>query len=176
MTFSSTSEIYTLPNTNDIGEIFRFTERMDWGGSTNIAKAYRNILELATTSGVAPEDMPKYMVVFSDMQFDHCTQWEINASRGQWGYTRSNTNKDTALDKMRAEFARHGYELPTIVFWNLAGARYDNVPTASDEGGVVTVSGFTPFMMKSICDADPSKITPRNMMMEVLDKYVDMLK
>jgi hypothetical protein len=77
---------------------------MKWGGSTNIASAYRNILQLAVTSGVDPKDMPKYLVIFSDMQFDQCSIWENNP-RNNYGFHPSSSNNkvatQTGLDKMK---------------------------------------------------------------------------
>ena len=175
VTFSGTSDIYNLPVTPDIGKVFDFTERMEWGGSTNLNAAYMNILKMAVGQNVPQEKMPKYMVIFSDMQFDQCATWKDD-NHGGWGWGGcSKADHRTGFDKMKAEFARYGYDLPTIVFWNLSGAKYEGIPTASTEDGVCMVSGFTPFIMKAICDADPSKINPKNMMMDVLDKYVGIL-
>lgn len=123
----------------------------DWGGSTNINKAFNLILDTAVSNSVPAADMPKMLLVLSDMEFDHCT----GATNFQ------------AAQKM---FADAGYEMPKLVFWNL-NSRTKNVPVRHNEQGVALVSGFSPAILKSILAA--KDFTPKQIMLDAVmsDRY-----
>ena len=107
-----------------------------WGMSTNIEGTFEAILHHAVTSGAASEDMPKTILILSDMEF--------NAA--------ANIN-ETAMQSIRRQYNEAGFDLPNIVFWNL-NARLGNVPVRFDEQGTALVSGFSPTIMKSILSAN----------------------
>ena len=69
--------------------------------------------------------------IFSDMQFDCCGAY----------------NKST-YQIAKEKFNNAGYELPKVVFWNLAG-KLDNNPATKDEMGVTLVSGFSSNLFKT---------------------------
>jgi hypothetical protein len=127
-----------------------------WGGSTNFEGAYMRILQVAVQNNVKPEDMPDYMIVFSDMQF--------NSAQGYYGLAGRN---DTAFTAAKKAFANAGYKLPKIIFWNLA-ARAGQTPVTYDQDGTALVSGFSPSLMTSILSA--KTVTPEGIMRETLMK------
>ena len=88
------------------------------------------------SSGATAEDMPKTILILSDMEFNACTH--IN---------------ETAMQSIRRQYSEAGFDLPGIVFWNL-NARLGNVPVRFDEQGTALVSGFSPAIMKSILSTD----------------------
>lgn len=108
----------------------------EWGMSTNIEGTFKAILHHATTSGATAEDMPKTILILSDMEFNACAR--IN---------------ETAMQSIRRQYNEAGFDLPNIVFWNL-NARLGNVPVRFDEQGTALVSGFSPTIMKSILSAN----------------------
>lgn len=122
-----------------------------WGGSTDINKAFKLILDTAVKNKVSADEMPKMLLILSDMEFNYC------------GHL---TNKQ-ALRKM---YEQAGYELPRVVFWNL-NSRTQNVPVRHDEQGVALVSGFSPSTMKSILAA--KDFTPQQIMIDTVmsDRY-----
>ena len=63
-------------------------------------------------------------------------------------------------------FARHGYQLPQIVFWNVS-ARRMQTPVTKNEQGVVLVSGCTPQILDMM---DGSVPDPYAFMMSVLER------
>jgi hypothetical protein len=123
-----------------------------WGGSTNIQKTFELILNTAINGKCLQEDMPEYIVILSDMQF--------NDSDRRFG--------PTTMDMIRGMYAAARYKCPTLVFWNLNGS-YGNQPSTATENGVVMVSGFSPAIMKAVLAADFSSITPESMMLSVLN-------
>lgn len=157
MTFSERPELIELSNNMSLEE--KVTEVFDanWGMNTDLNKAFNLILSTACKNKVPQEDMPKTLLIISDMQFD-----------SSWG------DKST-FETAKREFEQMGYKLPNIVFWNVAG---DTAPVTENEDNVGLLSGFTPTVMETIMTMDLDKLTPINLMLTQLnkDKYTDMLK
>jgi hypothetical protein len=93
--------------------------------------------------------MPKYVLVMSDMEFNHCAKYD-----------------DSAMGMIERKYKEAGYEVPNIVFWNL-NARAGNVPVKHDKRGVALVSGFSPSIMTSILKAE--ELDPASVMMTTLN-------
>lgn len=121
-----------------------------WGGSTDVNKAIALILESAVKSNLPAEDMPKALIVLSDMQFN------------------SYGNK-TNYEGMRDQFEKAGYDMPKVIWWNLND--YGNKPVTFNQSGTALVSGFSPALMKSILKGE--MITPVQVMDNVImdDRY-----
>jgi len=126
---------------------------MPWG-STNLHSVYDLILNHARANNVPQEDMPKLIVIFSDMQF--------NADYRSDG---------TASDVMRRKYEDAGYETPIVVYWNLN--EKGNKPVKFNDQGMALVSGFSPATMKAILAADTSKFSPKGIMLATIgsDRY-----
>jgi len=121
-----------------------------WGGNTDLHAVFvRLLLPLAVKHRVPREDMAKRLFVFSDMQFDQAT--------GTWEDVEGwETNHDAIV---RA-YAGAGYDVPVIVYWNLA-TRLETVPVEAERKGVALMNGFSPAMMKVFMgdDADAEEET-----------------
>jgi hypothetical protein len=92
-----------------------------------------------------------------------------------WSSQRDVPQFETAYGKMKKAFEDAGYTIPKVIFWNL-NARYGTFPSTSEQEGVAMVSGFSPFIMKAIADADLSRITPQAIMETTIEKYVKLIK
>jgi hypothetical protein len=152
LTFSAQSKIQFLKG--DLLQKLSQLKRSDWGMNTSIESAFAEILRVAKAGSVPAEQMPKYLLVLSDMEFDAATR----------GY--GSKPNPTGYEMARAQFAEAGYELPKVVFWNL-NAREGNVPVRFDEAGTALVSGFSPSIMKSILGA--RSFTPVDIMLETVN-------
>jgi hypothetical protein len=127
------------------------------GYSTNITSAFISLLKVAVDGRVSAENMPDYLVILSDMQFD---SMEVKGKSA------------TALEMARKEYEKAGYSLPKIIFWNLfarAAATSSNFPVKVDDTGTILVSGFSPTIMTSVLGANPEEFSPYNMMLKVLE-------
>lgn len=100
--------------------------------NTNIEAAFRKILDTSVTNHVRPEDMPKALVIISDMEFDSATCWN-----------------DTYYNNFAKMYEESGYTLPTIIFWNV-NSRHDVFHVACDKRGVQLASGSSPSTFKAI--------------------------
>ena len=120
--------------------------RANWGMSTNIEAAFKTILDVAVKNEVPAADMPKMLIILSDMAFDRC-------ARG------------TNFQNAQRLYAQAGYEMPKVTFWNLNG-RPNDVPVRFDQSGTALVSGFSPAIMKSLLAA--KQFTPESIMKETI--------
>lgn len=152
LTFSSNPQLLKVEG-NIIDRAFQLKES-EWETSTNFEAAIEKILEVGVKNHVAPEDMPQYLLVLSDMQFDEAS--------GNIGVT--------ALDMVSAKYKKAGYVVPKIVFWNLRDS--NGVAAKSDSPNVALVSGFSPAILKSIL-SNPESYTPFNVMLDAVmnDRY-----
>lgn len=164
LTFSRNPDVVKVSGSleNMVQELAR--KKGNWMMNTDIGKAFDKVLTLAVQNNVPAEDMPKMLVIFSDMEFDSTYRYAEEGDRNVIGASVK------AYDYARGEFERHGYELPTVVFWNLNG-RQGNVPVTQHETGTMLVSGANVHVIKSILSA--KTVTPKDVMLETImdDRY-----
>jgi uncharacterized protein YejL (UPF0352 family) len=155
-TFSTNPKLESLRG-NTLSDIVHNMEHSDWGGSTNVEAAFTEILRVATKHNVPANEMPEYLMIMSDMNFDMATG-------------RYRSLKATAYNVLAEKFADAGYQLPKIVFWNIKGGS-GNVPVTYDTNGTALVSGFSPSILKSIFNC--KEFTPQHVMLEAVmkDRY-----
>lgn len=122
------------------------------GYSTNFQAAFDLILDTAIKNNLKQEDLPTMVLALSDMEFNQ-------AERG-YG-SRSQTNYNV----LKQKFAKAGYEMPKLVFWNLNG-REGNSPVTIHDSGTALVSGFSPAILKSILSA--KTVTPVDIMLDTV--------
>lgn len=103
--------------------------------NTNIEAAFDMLLNTAIKTHCKQSDLPKSIIVVSDMEFD--------AARGFYG--RSN---NTLMENIAMKWAQHGYQMPNLVYWNVQ-ARHDNIPMTVKDG-ISYVSGFSPVLFEQI--------------------------
>jgi len=71
MTFSQKPEFVSLRGETLLQKI-KYVERTEWGMNTNLQAAFERVLETAMDHDVPPEEMPKALIVVSDMEIDRC--------------------------------------------------------------------------------------------------------
>lgn len=147
MTFSSTPELLHL--TGDIQAKVNAMATSKWQMSTDLVRAMDKILSTAVKGNVLPGDMPKVLLIMSDMQFNNCARFD-----------------DSAMKMIERKYQEAGYATPKIVFWNMNAA--DNVPVAFDKSGAALVSGFSPSIVKSVLAADLDQFTPEGIMLKAV--------
>ncbi len=153
LTFSSQPQLVPLRGT--LSEKMHQMQRSSWAMSTNLNAAFDEILRVAVGNRVEASQMPKILLILSDMQFNSCVD---------------NPN-NTAMGMITDKYQRAGYELPKVVFWNLNS--HDNVPVKFNEQGTALVSGFSPSIMRAVLAADMDDFTPEAIMMKTImsDRY-----
>ncbi|MBO4384244.1 MAG: DUF2828 family protein [Clostridia bacterium] len=118
--------------------------------NTDIDAVFDLILRTAVKNKLPQKDLPKKLVMISDMEFDYCVE---NASLSNF-------------ENAKKKFEEHGYTLPGVVFWN-AASRHGHQPVRMNEQGVILVSGVTPVLFSMIAGGN---VTPYAFMNEVLGR------
>lgn len=122
--------------------------RSPWRMSTDFEAVFAElILPMAITHKLKQEDMVKRVFVFSDMQFNQATRL-------------AQADLDTSFERIRNKYSDAGYEMPELVFWNLAGGRAGYLagatggdpvapkPVTALEGDTALVSGYSQGILK----------------------------
>ncbi len=122
LTFSQHPNIISLKG-DTLFQKVRNTMRAPWGMNTDLKAAFDLVLDIAVKANVPQEEMPKAIIVISDMEID-----------------RSGNKDWTFYDKMAAKFEKKGYTIPNIIFWNVA-SRHDVFHADKDKKGVQLASG-----------------------------------
>ncbi len=145
MNFSTSPEAMTLQG-NTLSQNIAGMNFSNWGGSTDIDKAMDFVLAAAKTS---PKDVPKMIVIVSDMEFD--------------GHV-----KQTNFTTMKQKFAEANIQMPTVVFWRV-DARSGSTPITKNDKGAIILNGYSPSVMKYILSGDIANYTPYSAMIEILE-------
>jgi len=145
ISFSSRPQLIKIKGIDFVDKVRRIYET-NLCENTDLVKTFDMILDIARQPGVKKEDVPKTLVVISDM--------EIDSGSGSWDWRRGeNHNKwtektaATEMEKVRQKFAAAGLECPRLVYWNV-DARND---TILDSGPNVSfVSGMSPVLFEQV--------------------------
>ena len=145
ITFSNHPQLVRFKGVDIVDKFIRCSNA-DWGGTTNLKAVFDLLLMTAKNQNTCVEDMPTRLYIFSDMEFDSCVSFN---DRDNWRYCRiaSENSIKTGLESIKEEWAREGYKLPQVIFWNL-NARNNNIPAIGE--GFSQVSGFSPSMIDCI--------------------------
>ena len=157
MTFSSTPSFVKIDGVDFCDKVYRMSGA-DWGGSTNVEAAFDLMLKVAIDNHLSQDEIPKNLIIISDMEFNHCVT--SNAYRGTWGGGGAN---ETLFETMAKKWRAHGYEMPHLIFWNCQ-ARQNNIPMI-ENGSVSYVSGMSPSIFETIMSGK----TGYTLMMEKLN-------
>lgn len=118
-----------------------------WGNSTNISAVFETILNKAIENRLPQEQMPKTVLIISDMEFNYCGNM-------------------TNFENIKRMYQEAHYELPNIVFWNVNG-RTGNMPVTINDKGVALISGASPSIVKAVLTNEISPIKVMNNAIEV---------
>ncbi|KAK3052901.1 hypothetical protein LTR09_005965 [Extremus antarcticus] len=157
ITFDNEPQVVRVGGADDkrtFEEKVQHIARADWGGSTDFVATFEKlILPIAIENKLTQEQMVKQLFVFSDMQFNSA------AGRGRDSWT-------TSYERIQKKYKEAGYEMPQLIFWNLAGGRagYEQTslgsgvegaapkPVTAAEENTALVSGYSQGMMKMFLD------------------------
>lgn len=125
--------------------------------NTNIDSAFELLLNTAKENNISKEEMPSHILIISDMEFD------------QGVYSDTGTN----FNGWKKAFLKEGYDLPKIIFWNVAGVTY-GVPVTKFDKDVAMISGFSTNILDNLLTLDD--YSPVALMIDKLTRYLEMLK
>lgn len=150
MTFSEKPRLQKIIGST-IAEKVTYLENAEWGMNTDIEQVFLTLLDVAKKNNLKQEELPSKIIIVSDMEFDEAT----------------NVDPDSPLfEAIKKKFEEEGYELPTLVFWNV-DARHNQVPLTKEAKNAVLVSGFSINLFKSILNGE--HFEPVDFMLEIVN-------
>ena len=147
ITFSENLRLVEVKG-KDIVDKLRYCMSFNEYANTDLLKVFDLILKTALKNHAKQEEIPEKLYIISDMEFDCCVE---NAEMSNFEYAKK-------------EFARHGYRLPQIVFWNVNSINQQQ-PVTKNEQGVALVSGASPQIFSMLSEGI---LDPYSFMLETL--------
>jgi hypothetical protein len=125
--------------------------------NTNIQRVLELILDTANHHKLSQSELPKNILIISDMEFDGAT----------YEYHSDSYYSDSFrfMNIIRDKFLESGYELPRLIFWNVA-SRSGTIPMIENSNGLVLISGFSQNALNMI---NSGKLDPLDALVYVLD-------
>ena len=147
ITFSENPRLVEVKG-KDIVDKLRYCMSFNEYANTDLLKVFDLILKTALKNHAKQEEIPEKLYIISDMEFDGCVE---NAEMSNFEYAKK-------------EFARYGYRLPQIVFWNVNSINQQQ-PVTKNEQGVALVSGASPQIFSMLSEGI---LDPYSFMLETL--------
>ena len=142
ISFSSRPQLIKTEGVDFVDKVYRIF-RTNLCENTNLEAVFDLLLATAKKPGVNAWDIPKTIVVISDMEID-------SGSGSYWGSNGRRWTKESAsteMETIRKKWAAAGLKMPKLVYWNV-DARNN---TILDAGSNVTfVSGMSPTNFKQV--------------------------
>lgn len=139
ISFSRNARLIEIEGVDFCDKVYRIYQK-NLCENTNLESAFNLVLNTAIKHRLKQSDLPKNLIIISDM--------EIDSAQG-YGYvwSRNSSNVKTTMDVIRRNWERAGYEMPNLIYWNV-NARHN---TILDDGPNITyVSGMSPSIFEQI--------------------------
>ena len=171
ITFSSRPQLVDFSQCDSLRDKLRVAYRHNECSNTNIEKVFDLILTTAVNNHMKQEDMPRNVLIISDMEFDSCATCN-NGSR--WYANRPDAR---LFEVIKKRFENAGYQMPRLVFWNV-NSRTGTIPVKENDLGVALVSGFSTNVCKMVMSGktDPYECLVETLMSERYDAVEAALK
>lgn len=130
MTFTNIPKIVEVAG-NTLADKYRSVTK-HVGFNTNLEAAFDAILSTAVRTKCPQADLPKALVIISDMEIDY---WDGGSL--------------TFTEEMRKRFAAAGYEMPKLVYWNV-DSRKDTFLASKNDPNAILVSGQSASTFKNL--------------------------
>lgn len=147
ITFSENPRLIEVKG-KDIVEKLRYCMSFNECANTDLQRTFDLILNTAIQNKAKQEEIPEKLYIISDMEFDYC----------------ANHAEMTNFECAKKKFAKYGYRLPQIVFWNV-NSRNQQQPVTKNEQGVALVSGASPQIFSTLSEGI---LDPYSFMLETL--------
>lgn len=151
ITFSDSPDLVKVEGVDFVDKVKRM-RKANWGMNTDIEAVFDLLLNTALESHCQQKDLPKNILIVTDMEFDQST------------FMCMDVPKETLIENIKRNWMQNGYQMPNLIFWNV-NARNNNIPM-KDDGYVTYVSGFSPSLFETIMLGK----TGEDFMYEVLDR------
>lgn len=118
ISFSSRPQLIEIEGVDFIDKVARIYEK-NLCENTNINAVFDMLRGMVTSGKARKEDLPKTIVILSDMQIDSGSGGYSYWDRRDNGIRWTKENAKTEMEKIRAQWEAEGLELPKLVYWNI---------------------------------------------------------
>ena len=147
ITFASRPEIVDLSGCKSLHDKIELLESYDDCSNTNLEATFDLILKTAIDNKLSQDELPKNLLIVSDMQFDAAT-----CKGYSWNYEEAEKGWDEPIfTTIRNKFEEAGYKIPRLIFWNVNTSK-TAIPEIKNELGLVLLSGYSKNIMEMICE------------------------
>lgn len=143
ITFSACPQLVDLSCTESLRDKLEICSAYDECSNTDIQAVFQLILNTALANDMPQEDMPRNILIISDMEFDSAVTYPGSLRRSEKGGLLS------LFEQICNEYESNGYQMPRLVFWNVY-SRTNTIPLQQNEAGVALVSGFNPTVYQMV--------------------------
>ena len=150
ISFSSRPKFIDLSNCDNLKEKLDVSYAHSEISNTNIKATFDLILNTAVKNNYTQAELPKNVLIISDMEFD--------------GSCTSRPN-EALFEEIARDYAKYGYKLPRLIFWNLC-SRTGTIPVKENEAGVALISGFSQNILNMVLKGN---LDPYQNLVEVLN-------
>ena len=154
ITFSERPQLVSL-NGETLADNLNIAGRYNECANTNIEAVFNLILNTAVNANMKQSDMPKNILIISDMEFDCCATCNSN---------RRGINS-TLFNKIAERYKSHGYKIPRLIFWNV-NSRTCTIPVKENDMGVALVSGFSVNILQMVLG---DNLDPYELLLNILN-------
>ena len=162
VSFSSRPQLIKTEGVDFVDKVFRIY-RTNLCENTNLEATFNMLLNTALQNHCTQDDLPKNIVVISDMQIDIGSEFR----GGGWYYNSRSAEAQakvrTMMETMRETWKKCGYEMPNLIYWNVNAGDKDVI--LDDGPNVSYVSGSSPVIFEQIMSGK----TATDLMYEVLN-------
>lgn len=181
ISFESQPQLLEIPDTPSLKEKVKYLLNSPWGGSTNFLAAIQLILDVGIKNKLTQDQMPKKLIIVSDMQFDSANDttssyYSHNTpsyhtlnkhTNGAFTETPS-LNEPTTHNLIQHAFFNAGmattgnpWTPPTMVYWNVRDAQTQGFQVQSNTPNTQMLAGFSVSLLKLVLEnEDTSTLKP----------------
>ena len=164
ITFSERPQFVDFSNNKSLHDKLQNALAHNEVANTNIEAVFDLILTTAINNRMSQKDLPKNILIISDMEFDSCASTS-STHKDRWGYTVRTAPDKRLFDVIAKKYAAAGYKIPRLVFWNV-NSRTGTSPVKENDLGVALVSGFSVNIAKMVMSG---KTDPFECLLETLN-------
>ena len=150
ITFSSNAKIVDISDCKTLRDKLMELHRHNDCSNTNIQNVFDLILRTAVRNNCSQEDLPRSVLIISDMEFDACTY--------------RTPRLEELFTSIGEEYHAAGYELPRLIFWNV-NSHTNGIPLNRHKSGTILMSGYSQTLLQM---AMSSQTSPLKVLIETL--------
>lgn len=159
ISFHSTPSFHKVTGTTLKEQILSIINT-DWGYNTNFEKIADLIIDYGKNNKLENNEMPKKLVILSDMQFDEAV--------------RDDNDNDKELESLynifSNKFKKNHYDVPKMIYWNLNADNSKSFPVNAKVKNTAIISGFSEQLLKIFMTYDD--FSPEIILDSILEKYM----